>query len=228
MRRRLGELLCHPSLEKIAVRPSERVVAVFHFLARIGVDQINLQALRRRALRRVFLGDGGIGLTTMPPSGNCAASRFTPSSAMGRLAARLGRDLGEHKELAPRMRPARGLDAARFGWLHRVDARTGVGLKDAPVALQVASGCSPARRRRAALTDFIGNRVVHPQIFPRQRLAFPGRIVSRLEGGRFGPCLRWPTGNERRRLVDAGSNGLPLRRRYENLLTNEGGHHSLK
>ena len=68
----------------------------------------------------------------------------------GELAARLGGDVGEHEELAPRMRPAGRLGdrpAAAVGCIEPVEARIGVGLQDPAVAGRWRSGCSPVRSR---------------------------------------------------------------------------------
>jgi len=65
--------------------------------------------------------------------------------------------------------------------------------------------------RRALGTYLEGNsepaRWVRAHIPPRQRIAFLGGIVFRLEGGLVRSRLRWPTGDELRRMVDLECNG---------------------
>ena len=73
-----------------------------------------------------------------------------------------------------------------------------------------------SREGRAALANFIGGRTetarwVRDHIPPRQRLAFLGGIVFRIEGGLVRNRLRWKTGDELRRMVDFECNGLHCR-----------------
>jgi hypothetical protein len=69
-----------------------------------------------------------------------------------------------------------------------------------------------SREGRAALAIFIEGRTeaacwVRAHIPPRQRVAFLGSIVFRLEGGCVRSRLRWKTGDELRRNVDIECNG---------------------
>jgi hypothetical protein len=69
-----------------------------------------------------------------------------------------------------------------------------------------------SREGRAALTNFINGstetaRWVCDHIPPRQRVAFLGGIVFRVEGGLVRSRLRWRTGDELRRMVDIECNG---------------------
>jgi len=69
-----------------------------------------------------------------------------------------------------------------------------------------------SREGRAALGNFIENRTetarwVRDHIPPRQRVAFVGGIVFRLEGGLVRRRLRWKTADELRRMVDIECNG---------------------
>jgi hypothetical protein len=68
-----------------------------------------------------------------------------------------------------------------------------------------------SREGRAALAEFIGGRTetarwVRAHIPPRQRLAFLGGIVFRVEGGLVRKRLQWKTGDELRRIVDIECN----------------------
>ena len=68
------------------------------------------------------------------------------------------------------------------------------------------------RPGRAAFAKFIECRTetarwVRDHIPPRQRVAFLGGIVFRLEGGCVRKRLRWPTGGELKRQVDTECNG---------------------
>ena len=69
-----------------------------------------------------------------------------------------------------------------------------------------------SREGRAALANFIEGqaetaRWVRAHIPSRQRVAFLGNIVFRLEGGCVRSRLRWKTGDELRRMVDTECNG---------------------
>jgi hypothetical protein len=69
-----------------------------------------------------------------------------------------------------------------------------------------------SREGRAALAKFTEGRTetarwVRAHIPPRQRVAFLGGIVFRVDGGRVRKRLRWKTGDELRRMVDVESNG---------------------
>jgi hypothetical protein len=69
-----------------------------------------------------------------------------------------------------------------------------------------------SREGRAALTNFINGltetaRWVRDHIPPRQRIAFLGGIVFRIEGGCTRKRLRWKTGDELRRTVDIECHG---------------------
>jgi hypothetical protein len=69
-----------------------------------------------------------------------------------------------------------------------------------------------SREGRAALANFIEGRTqtarwVHDHIPPRQRVAFLGGIIFRVEGGLVRLRLRWKTGDEVRRMVDIECNG---------------------
>jgi hypothetical protein len=69
-----------------------------------------------------------------------------------------------------------------------------------------------SREGRAALTNFINGstesaRWVRAYIPPRQRIAFLGSIVFRVEGGLVRKRLRWKTGDDLRRMVDTECNG---------------------
>jgi hypothetical protein len=69
-----------------------------------------------------------------------------------------------------------------------------------------------SREGRAALTNFINGstesaRWVQAHIPPRQRVAFLGGIVFRLEGGLVRRRLRWKTADDLRRMVDIECNG---------------------
>jgi hypothetical protein len=69
-----------------------------------------------------------------------------------------------------------------------------------------------SREGRAALANFIEGRTepsrwVCDHIPPRQRVAFLGTIVFRLEGGCVRNRFRWKTGDELRRMVDIECNG---------------------
>jgi hypothetical protein len=69
-----------------------------------------------------------------------------------------------------------------------------------------------SREGRAALANFIEAqtetaRWVRDHIPPRQRIAFLGGIVFRLEGGCVRNRLRWETGDELRHMVDTECNG---------------------
>lgn len=69
-----------------------------------------------------------------------------------------------------------------------------------------------SREGRAALATFIEGRTefacwVRDHIPPRQRVAFLGGIVFRVEGGLVRSRLRWKTGDELRRMVDIECNG---------------------
>jgi hypothetical protein len=69
-----------------------------------------------------------------------------------------------------------------------------------------------SREGRAALAKFINGstetaRWVRDRIPPRQRVAFLGGIVFRVEGGLVRKRLRWKTGDELRRMVDIECNG---------------------
>jgi hypothetical protein len=69
-----------------------------------------------------------------------------------------------------------------------------------------------SREGRTALANFVEGRTesarwVRDHIPPRQRVAFLGGIVFRLEGGCVRKRLRWKTGDELRRLVDIECNG---------------------
>jgi hypothetical protein len=73
-----------------------------------------------------------------------------------------------------------------------------------------------SREGRAALANFIVGRTeaarwVRDHIPPRQRVAFLGGIVFRIEGGCTRKRLRWKTGDELRRLVDIECNGSHCR-----------------
>lgn len=68
------------------------------------------------------------------------------------------------------------------------------------------------REGRAALAAFINGttgtaRWVRAHIPPRQRVTFLGAIVFRVEGGLVRSRLRWPIGDQLRRLVDLECNG---------------------
>lgn len=70
-----------------------------------------------------------------------------------------------------------------------------------------------SREGRTALQTFIDGpsetaRWVRSHIPPRQRITLLGGIVFRCEGGLVRSRLRWPTGDELRRLVDLECNGL--------------------
>jgi hypothetical protein len=69
-----------------------------------------------------------------------------------------------------------------------------------------------SREGRAALANFVEGRTetarwVRDHIPPRQRVAFLGGIVFRVEGGLVRSRLRWNTGEELRRMVDTECNG---------------------
>jgi hypothetical protein len=69
-----------------------------------------------------------------------------------------------------------------------------------------------SREGRAALANFIDGRTetarwVCDHIPPRQRVAFLGGIVFRVEGGCCHSRVRWKTGAELRRMVDIECNG---------------------
>jgi hypothetical protein len=69
-----------------------------------------------------------------------------------------------------------------------------------------------SREGRAALANFIEGRTetarwVRAHIPPRQRIAFLGGILFRVEGGCCHSRLRWKTGGELRRMVDIECNG---------------------
>jgi hypothetical protein len=69
-----------------------------------------------------------------------------------------------------------------------------------------------SREGRAALAYFIEGqkeaaRWVRAHIPPRQRIAFLGGIVFRVEGGLVRSRLRWETGDQLRRMVDMECNG---------------------
>jgi hypothetical protein len=69
-----------------------------------------------------------------------------------------------------------------------------------------------SREGRAALANFIETRTetarwVRDHIPPRQRVAFLGTIVFRLEGGCVRSRLRWKTADDLRRMVDIECNG---------------------
>jgi hypothetical protein len=73
-----------------------------------------------------------------------------------------------------------------------------------------------SREGRAALANFIESRTetarwVRDHIPSRQRVAFLGGIVFRVEGGLVRKRLRWKTGDELRRMVDIECNGLHCR-----------------
>jgi hypothetical protein len=79
---------------------------------------------------------------------------------------------------------------------------------------EVPSWCLDIYTRpgRAALANFIEGRTetahwVRAHIPPRQRVAFLGGIVFRVEGGLVRSRLRWNTGAELRRMVDIECNG---------------------
>jgi hypothetical protein len=69
-----------------------------------------------------------------------------------------------------------------------------------------------SREGRAALANFIEAqtetaRWVRDHIPSRQRIAFLGGIVFRVEGGLVRSRLRWETGDQLRRMVDMECNG---------------------
>jgi hypothetical protein len=69
-----------------------------------------------------------------------------------------------------------------------------------------------SREGRAALANFIEGRTetarwVRDHVPSRQRVAFLGGIVFRVEGGLLCSRLRWKTGDELRRMVDTECNG---------------------
>jgi hypothetical protein len=69
-----------------------------------------------------------------------------------------------------------------------------------------------SREGRAALAKFIDGqtetaRWVRDHIPPRQRVAFLGGIVFRVEGGLVRNRLRWKTGDDLQRMVDIACNG---------------------
>jgi hypothetical protein len=73
-----------------------------------------------------------------------------------------------------------------------------------------------SREGRAALANFIESRTetarwVRDHIPPRQRVAFLGGIVFRVEGGLVRSRLRWETGDQLRRMVDVECNGSHCR-----------------
>jgi len=73
-----------------------------------------------------------------------------------------------------------------------------------------------SREGRATLTNFINGstetaRWVRDHIPPRQRVAFLGGIVFRVEGGLVRRRLHWKTGDELRRMVDIECNGAHCR-----------------
>jgi hypothetical protein len=73
-----------------------------------------------------------------------------------------------------------------------------------------------SREGRAALAKFIEGptetaRWVRDHIPPRQRIAFLGGIVFRVEGGLVRSRLRWKTADELRRMVDVECNGAHCR-----------------
>jgi hypothetical protein len=73
-----------------------------------------------------------------------------------------------------------------------------------------------SREGRAALTNFINGSTetahwVRDRIPPRQRVAFLGGIVFRVEGGLVRKRLRWKIGDELRRMVDMECNGPQYR-----------------
>jgi hypothetical protein len=77
-----------------------------------------------------------------------------------------------------------------------------------------------SREGRAALANFIeGNtetaRWVRDHIPPRQRVAFLGNIVFRVEGGLVRKRLRWKIGDKLRHLVDTECNGPHCRNATE-------------
>jgi hypothetical protein len=77
-----------------------------------------------------------------------------------------------------------------------------------------------SREGRAALANFIEGqtetaRWVRAHIPPRQRVAFLGSIVFRVEGGLVRKRLRWKTGDELRRMVDIECNGPNCRNATE-------------
>jgi hypothetical protein len=77
-----------------------------------------------------------------------------------------------------------------------------------------------SREGRAALANFIEGRTetacwVRDHIPPRQRVAFLGGIVFRVEGGLVRSRLRWKTGDELRRNVDIECNGRHCRNASE-------------
>jgi hypothetical protein len=72
-----------------------------------------------------------------------------------------------------------------------------------------------SREGRAALANFIESRTetarwVRDHIPPRQRVAFLGGIVFRVEGGLVRKRLRWKTGEELRRMVDLECNAAEM------------------
>jgi MgsA AAA+ ATPase C terminal len=83
------------------------------------------------------------------------------------------------------------------------------------VMLGEVPGCAYdiySREGRAALANFIETRTetarwVRDHIPPRQRIAFLGGIVFRVEGGLVRSRLRWETGDQLRRMVDMECNG---------------------
>jgi len=75
-----------------------------------------------------------------------------------------------------------------------------------------------SREGRAALANVIEGRTdtarwVRDHIPPRQRVAFLGGIVFRVDGGLVRKRLRWKTGDELRRMVDVGCSGPHCRHR---------------
>lgn len=100
-------------------------------------------------------------------------------------------------------------------WLAQADATT----EDDPLPPESMIGDIPGwaldiytREGRAALQAFIGGGTetagwVRDNIPPRQRVGFLGGIVFRVEGGLVRSRLRWPTGDQLRRLVDLECNG---------------------